>query len=61
MAVPHTLVEGVVLNTQCLVAPRSFRDEVAQFLTHYCKSPNPLKADNVSVCVFVRAFIYAQC
>ncbi|XP_048828736.1 1-aminocyclopropane-1-carboxylate synthase-like protein 1 [Brienomyrus brachyistius] len=25
------------------------RDEVAQFLTHYCKSPRPLKADNVVV------------
>lgn len=25
------------------------REEVAKFLTHYCRSPNPLKADNVVV------------
>lgn len=26
----------------------SLREEVAKFLTDYCCSPNPLKADNVS-------------
>uniref|UniRef100_A0A7N8X9D5 1-aminocyclopropane-1-carboxylate synthase homolog (Arabidopsis)(non-functional) n=1 Tax=Mastacembelus armatus TaxID=205130 RepID=A0A7N8X9D5_9TELE len=25
------------------------REEVAKFLTHYCSSPNPLKADNVKI------------
>uniref|UniRef100_A0A8D0CH60 1-aminocyclopropane-1-carboxylate synthase-like protein 1 n=1 Tax=Scleropages formosus TaxID=113540 RepID=A0A8D0CH60_SCLFO len=31
------------------VAPCSLREEVARFLSHYCKSPMPLQADNVVV------------
>lgn len=31
----------------------SLREEVASFLSHYCASQNPLKADNVSEAFFL--------